>query len=106
MTTLKTMILSIGAVALLGAGGLSAQTKAVADIPFAFTVQNTTLPAGQYTMSATSTSHDLMVIRNDETKQAILVIAPSSAVHPGSQTSGSIRPRCATRALPDSMPCA
>jgi len=78
MKTLKTMILSVGAVALLGAGGLSAQTKAVADIPFAFTVQNTTLPAGQYTMSATSTSHDLMVIRNDETKQAILVIAPSS----------------------------
>ena len=78
MKTLKTMILSVGAVALLGASGLYAQTKATADIPFEFTVQNTTLPAGEYTMSATSTSHDLMLIRNVETRKAIAVLAPSS----------------------------
>jgi hypothetical protein len=64
MKTLKTIILSVGAVALLGASGLSAQTKATANIPFEFTAQNTTLPAGEYTMSAASTSHDVMVIRN------------------------------------------
>jgi hypothetical protein len=78
MTTLKTVFLSVGAVALLGATGLSAQTKATADIPFAFTAQNTTLPAGEYTMSASSTSRDLMLIRTVETNKAILVMAASS----------------------------
>ena len=37
MTTLKNIMLSVGAVALLGASGLSAQTKAAATIPFEFT---------------------------------------------------------------------
>jgi hypothetical protein len=78
MKTLKTMILSVGTVALLGASGLYAQTKATADIPFDFAVQNTTLPAGQYTMSAASTSRDLMSIENAETHKKILVLAPSS----------------------------
>jgi len=79
MKTLKTMILSVGAIALLGASGLFAQTKAVADIPFAFTVENTTLPAGEYTMSAASTSRDLMSIRNVEARKEILLLASSSA---------------------------
>jgi hypothetical protein len=78
MKTLKTMILSVGAVALLGASGLYAQARATADIPFDFTVQNTTLPAGQYTVSAASASHDLMSIENAETHKKILVLAPSS----------------------------
>jgi hypothetical protein len=72
------IILSLGAVALCGASGLYAQARATADIPFDFTVQNTTLPAGHYTMSATTTSHDLMLIRNVEARKAILVIAPGS----------------------------
>ena len=76
MKTLKTMILSVSAVALLGASGIYAQTKATANIPFEFTAQNTTLPAGEYTMSAASTSHDVMLIRNVETRKAILVLAP------------------------------
>ena len=76
MKTLKNIILTVSAVALLGASGLSAQTKATANIPFAFTVQNTTLPAGHYTMSPASTSHDLMLIRNADAKKAILVLAP------------------------------
>jgi len=78
MKTLKTMILSVGAVALLGASGLYAQTKATADIPFEFTAQNTTLPAGSYTISKTSTTHDLMSIWNSETHKGILVLAPGS----------------------------
>ena len=78
MKTLKTIILSLVAVALLGASGLYAQTKATATIPFEFTVQNTTLPAGDYTMSAASSSHDVMFIRNVETRKAILVLAPSA----------------------------
>lgn len=78
MKTLKTIILSFGAVALLGASGLSAQTKATANIPFEFTAQNATLPAGEYTMSAASTSHDVMVIRNVETGKGIMALAASS----------------------------
>jgi len=76
MTTLKNIMLSVGAVALLGASGLSAQTRATAAIPFEFTVQNTTLPAGNYTMSATT--HEVMTIRNTETGKAIMLLAPSS----------------------------
>ena len=75
MKTLKTIMLSVGALALLGASGLSAQTKATATIPFQFTVQNTTLPAGDYTLSATSASHDVMTIRSVETRKAIMVLA-------------------------------
>ena len=78
MKTLKSMILSIGAVALLGASGLFAQTRATADIPFEFTAQNTTLPAGTYTMSPASASHDLMLIRNAKEHKAILVLAPAT----------------------------
>jgi hypothetical protein len=79
MKTLKTMILGVGAVALLGASGLWAQTKAAANIPFEFTAQNTTLPAGEYTLSAASASHDLMLIRNAETGKGIMVLAAGSA---------------------------
>ena len=79
MKTLKTIMLSVGALALLGASGLSAQTKATATIPFQFTVQNTTLPAGEYTVSATSATHDVMTIRNTETRKAVMVLAPSAA---------------------------
>jgi len=78
MKTLKTIMLSVGAVALLGASGLSAQTKATAAIPFEFTVQNTTLPAGDYTLSATSASHEVMTIRNAETRKAVMVLAPGT----------------------------
>jgi len=78
MKTLKTIILTAGAVALLGASGLSAQTTATATIPFEFTAQNTTLPAGDYTISAASASHDLMSIRNVETRKAVFVLAPKA----------------------------
>lgn len=77
MKTLKTLILSVGAVVLWGASGLYAQTKATANIPFEFTAQNTTLPAGEYNMSAASASHDLMLIRNAETGKGIMVLAAS-----------------------------
>jgi len=76
MKTLKNIMLSVGAVALLGASGLSAQTKAAAAVPFEFSVQNTTLPAGNYTITATA--HEVMTIRNAETGKAIMLLAPSS----------------------------
>jgi hypothetical protein len=83
MKTLKSIILSVAAVALWGTSGLKAQTATV-DIPFAFSAQNTTLPAGEYTISTVSTSsaisssRDLMVIRNLKTHKAVLVLAPSN----------------------------
>jgi len=79
MTTIKTIMLGVGAIALWGASGLSAQTKATATIPFEFTVQNTTLPAGDYALSTSSVAHDFMTIRNAETSKAIMVLADSSA---------------------------
>src|ERR1035438_7978334 len=54
------------AVAVLGASGLYAQTKTTATIPFEFTVQNTTLPAGEYTLSAPSKFHDVIKEAIDE----------------------------------------
>jgi hypothetical protein len=77
MKTLKTVILSVGAVALLGASGLYAQT-AKADIPFEFSVQNTTLPAGEYTMQRTSLTSGAMLVRNVETRKTVVVLAPSN----------------------------
>jgi len=77
MKTLKTAILSLGAAALLGASGLYAQT-AKADIPFEFSVQNTTLPAGEYTMQRTSLTSGAMLVRNVETRKTVVVLAPSN----------------------------
>lgn len=75
MKTLRSIMLSIGVAALLGASGLHAQTQA--NIPFAFSAQNTTLPAGQYTMAKITGARTLLVVRNVETKQALMVLAPS-----------------------------
>jgi hypothetical protein len=76
MKTLKSIILSVAAVALWGTSGLKAQTVTV-NVPFAFSAQNTTLPAGEYTMSAIST-RNLMLIRNVKTRKGMLVLAPSN----------------------------
>ena len=83
MKTLKPIILSVAAVALWGTSCLKAQTATV-DIPFAFSAQNTTLPAGEYTISTVSSSstisssRDLMLIRNVKTRKGVLVLAPSN----------------------------
>ena len=78
MKTLKTIVLSAGAVALWGASGLCAQTKATAEIPFEFNVQNATLPAGAYAISPASASHALIMIRNVKTRKAVVVLAPDN----------------------------
>jgi hypothetical protein len=61
MKTLKAIILSVGATAVLGASGLYAQNNATVEIPFEFTVRNTTLPAGEYTMQRMSATSGTMV---------------------------------------------
>jgi len=78
MKTLKNTILSIGAVALLGAGGLYAQDKATVQVPFDFSVQGITLPAGEYAMKSTSMTSGTLSIWNVQTRHAVSVLAPSN----------------------------
>ena len=79
MKTSQSILLSVAVAALCGASGLHAQTQATASIPFAFSAQNTTLPAGQYVMYKAGLTHNLMVVRNVETRQALLVLTPDAA---------------------------
>jgi hypothetical protein len=77
MKTLNTLVLTLGAVAVLGTAGLQAQSRAVAKIPFDFTVQAVTLPAGEYTLAPLS-ANGVIQIRNNETGKSISVLAPPS----------------------------
>ena len=77
MKPFKTLVVALGA-AVLGITGLYAQSGVVADIPFAFTVQNATMPAGQYQLRALSSSSQVIQIRNNQTGQSAMVLAPSS----------------------------
>ena len=97
MKTLKTMLLAATAVAMLGAVSLPAQTKAQADIPFDFTVQSATLPAGEYTMERASLGSDILVIRNVETRKAITVLASSAASESKQEKNVVVFHRCGDR---------
>jgi hypothetical protein len=79
MKTLTTMILALGATALLGTTGLYAQTRVVADIPFDFTVETVTMPAGQYVLQPIANLNGALRIANLETHKSVLVLAPSAA---------------------------
>ncbi len=79
MKTSQNILLSVAVAALCGASGLHAQTQATASIPFAFSAQNTTLPAGPYVMYKVGLTHSLMVVRNVETRQALVVVMPNAA---------------------------
>jgi hypothetical protein len=81
MKTTSTTFLTFTAAALWSVTGLCAQTKATANIPFAFSAQNSVLPAGEYTMYKASAGKDVMVIRNAETRKAIAVLAPSNVAN-------------------------
>ncbi len=80
MKTLKTFVMTITAAALLGSTGLYAQESAVANIPFAFTVLDTTVPAGQYVIQsgATTSKSGLVKFRNVATGHSVVVLAPSN----------------------------
>jgi len=75
MRTLKTMLLTASAVAVLGSTLLSAQTKATANMPFEFTAQDTTLPAGEYTLARLSQTSNVLVIRNAASGKTIAMQA-------------------------------
>ncbi len=81
MKTLNTIMLALG-VAALCATGLQAQT-AVANIPFEFTVQNTTLPAGAYSLAPLNQTSGVVEIMNSDTGKAIAVLTmPSDRTRP------------------------
>jgi len=77
MKTLKTFAVALGAT-VLATAGLYAQSGVVADIPFAFSVQNVTMPAGQYHLRALSSTSEAIQIRNAETGKSAIVLAPKS----------------------------
>jgi hypothetical protein len=72
----------IGALSIAVFAGLSG--KLTANVPFDFTVNGKTLPAGQYTVEQGNTQNTL-VIRNWETKQVIGAIAQNCEVSAGSK---------------------
>ncbi len=60
---------------LLAAGSAAAQSKAIrADVPFNFTVNGTTMPAGAYTVSKTANGINTLLIQSDNGKQVKLVL--------------------------------
>ena len=75
MKTLNNILLALSATAVLGTTGLFAQNRAVADIPFEFTVSNVSVPAGEYTLIEQSAQSDMIRIVNDETRKSVMVLA-------------------------------
>jgi hypothetical protein len=79
MKTLKTLVLTITAAALLGSTGLYAQEQAVANIPFAFSVLDKTMPAGQYRIQQSAMTHQgVLHIQNAVNGESVVVLAPTS----------------------------
>lgn len=78
MKSLKTFVLAISAVAVLGTTGLYAQIGVVANVPFNFTVENVRMPAGDYSLVPTSSTSGVIQLMNLETGKSTLVNAPSS----------------------------
>ena len=91
MKTLNTLILTVGAAALLGTTGLYAQTGAVAKVPFNFTVSSAAMPAGEYSLRPVGTN-GVIVIQNLETGRSVYVQAPntSSLLHSDKEDAGEV----------------
>jgi uncharacterized membrane protein YtjA (UPF0391 family) len=77
MKTLKTLVLAVSVAAMLGITGLYGQTAVVANVPFNFTVQSVSMPAGEYTLKPISTTSGVLQVLNVESGKSILVKAPS-----------------------------
>lgn len=86
MKTLNTFVLALSA-AVLGTAALHAQTRAVADVPFDFTVQSVTMPAGEYALQPLSAASGVIRIMNLETRRSVMVLASSTlSTHRGKDT--------------------
>ena len=77
MKTLRTLVLAVSVAAMLGITGLYGQTAVVANVPFNFTVQSVSMPAGEYTLKPISTTSGVLQVLNVESGKSILVKAPS-----------------------------
>ena len=75
MKTLNTIVLACSAAAVLGGSGLYAQLGTVAKIPFDFTVQTVTLPAGEYALQRVTQTSDVIRIQKVAARHFALVIA-------------------------------
>ncbi len=80
MQDLKTLVLVLGTA--LGAATLSAQSKAVADIPFDFVASTVTLPAGTYAVQPGFNPSGAMTIENVRTGVTVTVLTPASNLSP------------------------
>ena len=78
MKTLNTFFLALSAAAVLGTTALYAQTMVVADVPFDFTAQTVTVPAGRYALQTLSRTSGLIRIMNLETRRSVVVLASST----------------------------
>ena len=78
MKTLTNTILALSAVAVLGTTGMYAQTRAVANIPFQFTVNTVSLPAGEYSLQAFPDANGVLRITNLDTSRTVMVMAPAT----------------------------
>ena len=78
MKKLNSIMLALGAAAAFGATGLYAQTRAVANVPFDFTVQTANMPAGQYALQTLPGPSGVIQIINNKTGKSVLVLAPTA----------------------------
>jgi hypothetical protein len=86
MKNLRTLI---STVMLLAAVSICAQSQerpiAQADVPFPFTVENTNLPAGAYTISVLPPSHIIKVQSADTGKSVIIPALPAETLQGAGQ---------------------
>ena len=79
---MKRLLLLVVTVSLLGNTGGTARAQVVdpivADIPFDFTVRQTTLPAGHYTIKRLGSSAEVMEILGDNHRQAVVFLVESA----------------------------
>lgn len=78
MKTLNTIVLALGAAAVLGTSALHAETGVVARIPFDFTVQTVSLPAGEYSLRPISPTSGIIRIVNLDTHRSVDLLASST----------------------------
>jgi hypothetical protein len=91
---MKKMLLIVAASSFLAVVGSSpaqaqvAETVVMADIPFAFMVRDTTMPAGQYTVKRLdSVNPNAMEIRSaDGAERLVFLVGSAQAVTPSDQT--------------------
>lgn len=83
ITTIAAILLA----SLAAAGTASAQDHAAkANIPFGFYVDSKWVPAGTYIMTSSSTSPDVISIRNDNSSVALLNVGHQVDRKPGANT--------------------